>query len=62
MVKTDKSPGIDSIHAEMLKADKKRQTTNNMEGDNYIRAGGNGFFYGADSVRCKGQRKMTANC
>jgi hypothetical protein len=33
----------------------------NME-DNYIRAGGNGLYYGPGSVRCKGQRKMSANC
>ena len=38
--------------------EKKRQTKNNMEEDNYIRAGGNGFFYGPGS----GQREMATNC
>jgi hypothetical protein len=42
--------------------EKKRQTKNNMEEDNYIRAGRNKFFYRPGSVRYKGQRKMTANC
>ena len=27
---------------------------NNMEEDNYIRAGGSGFYYGPGSVRCNG--------
>ena len=40
----------------------ERQTKDNMEEDNYIRAGGNGFFYGPSSVRCKGQKKMVTNC
>jgi hypothetical protein len=34
----------------------------NMEEDNNIRAAGNGFFYGPNSIHCKGQWKMAANC
>jgi hypothetical protein len=41
---------------------KKRQTKKNMEEDNYIRAGGNGVFYGLGSVHYKGQREMATNC
>jgi hypothetical protein len=42
--------------------EKKRQMKNNMEEDNYIRAGRNKFFYRPGSVRYKGQRKMATNC
>jgi hypothetical protein len=38
------------------------ETKNNMEEDNNIRAAGNGFFYGPNSIHCKGQWKMAANC
>ena len=53
----DSFPTLDTTQQE-----KKRQTKDNMEEDNCIRAGGNGFFYGPSSVRCKGQKKTVTNC
>ena len=41
---------------------KKWQTKNNIEEENYIRAGGNGFFYGPGSIHYKGQKEMATNC
>jgi hypothetical protein len=40
---------------------KKWQTKNNIEEENYIRAGGNGFFYGPGSIHYKGQKEMATN-